>query len=116
MIGLLTDLNQRLINVKEKQRKKVKWEEKLNKSKTFYAEEKKKADELFEHLQKEEKDVEKLEGLSLSNLFYTFLGKKLEQQAKEKQEELAAKLKFDEAAETRAPNRLCHITGGNPVW
>jgi DNA repair exonuclease SbcCD ATPase subunit len=100
VIGLLTDLNQRLIEVKEKQRKKVKWEEKLKKSKEFYTKEKKKAEQLYDQLQKEEKDVEKLEGLSLSGLFYTFLGKKLEQLDKEKQESLAAKLKYDEAAET----------------
>jgi DNA repair exonuclease SbcCD ATPase subunit len=100
VIGLLTDLNQRLIEVKEKQRKKVKWEEKLKKSKEFYTKEQKKAEILYDQLQKEEKDVEKLEGLSLSGLFYTFLGKKLEQLDKEKQEALAVKLKYDEATET----------------
>jgi DNA repair exonuclease SbcCD ATPase subunit len=97
---MLTELNQRLIEVKEKQRKKIKWEEKLKKSKEFYTLEQKKADEFYAQLQKEEKDVEKLEGLSLSGLFYTFLGKKLEQLDKEKQEALAVKLKYDEATET----------------
>lgn len=48
---------------------------------------------LEEQLQKEQQDVEKLEGLSLTGLFYTVLGSKEEQEQKERQEYLAARLK-----------------------
>lgn len=99
-INLLIELDERLIEVKEKQRKKVKWEEKLKKSREFYALEQKKADELSKQLEKEEKDVQKLKGISLTNLYYTFIGRKLERLDKEEQEALKAKLKYDEAVET----------------
>lgn len=48
---------------------------------------------LDEQLHKEQQDVEKLEGLSLTGLFYTVLGSKEEQEQRERQEYLAARLK-----------------------
>ena len=48
-------------------------------------------------LRKETRDVERLEGLSLEALFYTILGSKEEQLDKERQEQLAAKLKHDQS-------------------
>jgi hypothetical protein len=50
--------------------------------------------QLEDQLQKEQRDVEKLEGLSLTGLFYTVLGSKEEQEQKERQEHLAARLKY----------------------
>lgn len=97
---MLKELDERLIEVKEKQRKKVKWEEKLKKNREFYTFEQNKADELLVQLEKEEKDVQRLKGISLTNLYYTFIGRKLERLDKEEQEALKAKLKYDEAVET----------------
>lgn len=57
----------------------------------------KKMDKLKEQLEKEDLDVEYLEGKSISHIFYTFLGnldKKLE---KEREEALVARLKYDQA-------------------
>ena len=51
---------------------------------------------------REGRDVEKLEGLSLAGLFYTILGSKEQQLNKERQEYLAAKLKYDECLEAIA--------------
>jgi len=51
---------------------------------------------LAETLHKESQDVERLEGLSLEGLFYQILGNKEDQLDKERQEELAAKLKYDQ--------------------
>jgi len=51
--------------------------------------------ELQEELRKEEKDVEKLEGISLSNFIHTIRGNKDERLHKEKSEYITAKLKFD---------------------
>jgi len=60
--------------------------------------EKKRLSELQAITDREEKDVARLEGLSLANLFYTVLGDKAAKIDKEKQEFLAAKLRRDEAA------------------
>ena len=48
-------------------------------------------------LDKENEDVNKLEGKSLAHLFYLVLGKMGEQVEKERREALAAKLKYDQA-------------------
>jgi len=53
--------------------------------------------ELAKRLEKENKDFEKLEKLSLKGLFYTILGSKEKQMEKEKQEYLEASLQFDES-------------------
>ena len=55
--------------------------------------------ELAEILVKETGDVRKLEGKSLAALFYTVLGKLDERVDKEKEEELAARLKYDQAGQ-----------------
>jgi hypothetical protein len=54
-----------------------------------------KLSELSERLKKESADVQKLEGNSITALFYNFLGTKDEKLDKEKQEYLSAKLKYD---------------------
>lgn len=46
-------------------------------------------------LSEEKKDVDKLEQLSVANLFATILGTKDDKLKKERQEYLAAKLKYD---------------------
>jgi DNA repair exonuclease SbcCD ATPase subunit len=50
-------------------------------------------------LENERDDVQKLEGLSFTGLFYTVLGTKAEKIDKERQEFLAAKLKYEEATD-----------------
>ena len=52
---------------------------------------------LFEQLKKEEHDVKKLEGKSLSGMLFELFGNKENKLKKEKQEFLAAKLKHEEA-------------------
>jgi hypothetical protein len=59
--------------------------------------ERRRLSELQAIMDREEKDVARLEGLSLANLFYTILGDKPAKVDKEKQEFLAAKLRRDEA-------------------
>jgi hypothetical protein len=50
---------------------------------------------------KEDADVKRLEGISLTGLFYDILGSKEEQLQKERQEALAAELKYGEAVRRR---------------
>jgi len=54
-------------------------------------------EELGQQVRKEEHDVERLEGVSISGLFHSILGSREEQMHKERQEALAARLKYDEA-------------------
>lgn len=54
---------------------------------------------LEETLEKEKRDVQKLDELNLTSLFYNILGNKDEKQEKERQEYLKAKLQYDEAIE-----------------
>ncbi len=56
-----------------------------------------KVEELTEILKKEDMDVDKLEGKGLAHIFHSFLGNIEERLLKERQEALAARLKYDQA-------------------
>lgn len=56
--------------------------------------------ELEQRLKKEQVDVERLERLSLAGLFYLVLGSREQQTEKERQELLAAQLKYQQARQT----------------
>ncbi|MDV2885064.1 hypothetical protein RYX45_07715 [Alkalihalophilus pseudofirmus] len=96
-------MNQKLLETcKENIRQKEKWEDHLERAKDYLREEQAKIIQLKNQLRKEQLDVERLEGLSFSNLFYTITGQKLEKMEKEEQEAAAAQLKYEEAKETAA--------------
>lgn len=97
---MFTELNEKLKNVKERCRQKKKWEDHLKRAITFLQEEETKKKRLNSLLQKEKADVERLEIFSLANLLYSISGRKLEKLEREKQEVVAAKLKYQEADET----------------
>ncbi len=89
-------LNERLTEVREKIRYKQKLEKDLLQIRDLLADERVKYANLKKQLHKEGRDVKKLEGLSLSGLFLSILGSKEAQLENERQEYLAAKLKYDE--------------------
>ncbi|WP_055108319.1 hypothetical protein [Paenibacillus ihumii] len=91
------DMNERLAELKEKGRKKEKWEQRHQQLKEELAALERAREEASRRLAAEEKDVKQLTGLSLSNLLYTVLGKKLEKLDQEQREAIEAKLKYDEA-------------------
>ncbi|MBU9713432.1 hypothetical protein [Evansella tamaricis] len=97
---MFSDLNKRLEVVKEKQRRQHKWKGHLHTVESYLLEEQQKADMLLDQLKKEKQDVERLESFSLTNIFYSITGKKLEKLDEEKQEVLSAKLKYQEAMDT----------------
>jgi hypothetical protein len=97
---LFTDLNQQLLEVKDNLRKKAKYEEHIERLNTYLAEEKRKKYQLESLLEKEEEDVARLERFTLTSVFYSMIGKKLEKLDQEQKEVLAAKLKYTEAIET----------------
>ncbi|WP_339146668.1 MULTISPECIES: hypothetical protein [unclassified Sutcliffiella] len=97
---MFTDLNQQLLEVKDNLRKKAKYEEHIERLNTYLAEEKRKKYQLESLLEKEEEDVARLERFTLTSVFYSMIGKKLEKLDQEQKEVLAAKLKYTEAIET----------------
>lgn len=88
--------NDRILELREKLRRKEKVELMLSQSKEELKIQKNKRNDLNRILQKEGKDVRQLESLNITGLFYFILGSKEEQLDKERQEYLAAKLKYDE--------------------
>lgn len=97
---MIEELNKKLIEAKESLRDKKRFENMLLNTQKELQEEKQRVKELAENLAKEEYDVKKLEGLSITSLFYQFLGTVEQKLDKERQEFLAAKLKYDSCKNT----------------
>ena len=93
------NLEERLMQAKAQLRLKRKLEAMLGQAQKAVQEEQMKCSTLKELLAREKADVDKLEGLSLTGLFYSVMGTKGERIGKEQQEFLEAKLKHDEAQE-----------------
>lgn len=93
---MIESLDERLTEIRQNIRHKQKLEKDLLQIKGSLAVEREKYTSLNKQLLKEGRDVEKLEGLSLTGLFLTILGSKEAQLEKERQEYLAAKLRYDE--------------------
>jgi hypothetical protein len=92
-------LNRRLAEVKERVRRRQRLARLLKRAEEELARQRERGRRLDERLRKERTDVERLEGLSLTGLFYTVLGSKEQQLEKERQEYLVAKLQYDECRE-----------------
>jgi hypothetical protein len=93
---MLDELNRELLEVKQKLRIRQKLLDDLDRTQNMLSEQTTRLTELEVIVQKEGADVENLEGLSLTGLFHAVLGDKQTQLEKERQEYLAAKLKYDE--------------------
>ena len=89
-------INEELIAAKEKVWRKGKFEGMIRHTEEALEKEANRKIELEKALKDEDKDVKKLESLSITNIFYSILGSKDQQLDKERQEFLAAKLKYDE--------------------
>ena len=98
----IQELTARLIQIKESISIRDKVQKDLERVHASRTEERYRLKGLSETLRKESRDVERLEGLSLEALFYQILGSKDEQLDKERQEELAAKLKYDQCGHSVA--------------
>jgi hypothetical protein len=96
---MLEELNVQLIDVKEKLRTRRKLQAALSSARQRLAQERARCSELEGELERENADVAKLDGLSLTGLFATILGSKEEQLEKERQEVLTAKLRYDTCAD-----------------
>jgi len=93
---MIDELNNQLVEIKQKLRIRQKLLDDLDRTQNMLSEQTSRLTELGTIVKKEGADVEKLEGLSLTGLFHAVLGDKQTQLEKERQEYLAAKLKYDE--------------------
>ncbi len=93
---MLNELNRQLARTKEQVRAKRKLEAMLTQAEQTLHTLRRDHAELQERLAVEKADVDRLESISLTGLFYSVLGTKREHLDKEKQEYVAAQLKFDE--------------------
>lgn len=100
---MFEDINKQLGELKEKIKEKERLRLRLKELKEQFEYKEKKVQELRNILNKEYKDVKRLENLSVGGLIYTLLGRKEEKLEKEKEEYVLAKVKYDEAtADLRA--------------
>ncbi|HUG68502.1 MAG TPA: hypothetical protein VMM76_12185 [Pirellulaceae bacterium] len=97
---MLDNLDERLMQAKASLRTKQKLEAMMRQAQSVVRQERAKSSILKDTLANEKTDVDKLEGLSLTALFHSVLGTKAETLGKERQEFLAAKLKYEEAVES----------------
>jgi len=91
---MFVDLNQRLADAKERLIRKQKLQRHLASAQKSLEQEQIRLARLDAKLQSEDLDVKKLEGLSLTSLFYKVLGSQEKQLEKERQEYLGARLKY----------------------
>ena len=93
---MIQKLSTRLSNIVEQKRLKKKLELDLNAVKTELEDKAARLASLATQLAKEKVDVEKLEHVSLTGLFYSILGSHEQQLEKERQELLAAELRYQQ--------------------
>lgn len=97
---MLSDINTQLTQAIEKRRLRDKLNADLDQVTRTLDVKSKLLDALKRQLEKERVDVERLEKFSLAGLFYSVLGNREQQADKERQELLAAQLKFRQARQT----------------
>lgn len=104
-------LNEKLQAARERQARKRKLVSSLGGASAELAARRARLEGLEEELAKEQRDVEKLEGLSLTALFHRILSSRTEQLDQERQEYLAVKLRHDECKGTIADleKRIAHL-------
>ncbi|MGD6942930.1 hypothetical protein ACQCT6_12925 [Cytobacillus gottheilii] len=99
---MFTELNEKLLIVKDDLRKKEKYEDHLERLKADLQLEIQKRDMYMHMLEEKKEDVSRFESFTLANIFYSLIGKKLEKIDQEEQLIAAMKLKYKEAMETIA--------------
>ena len=93
---MIESINREILELKEKLREYDKIASLKDSKLEELSKKKFQGDQLMIVLDKERKDVEKLESLSMSSMLSTILGNKYEKLDKEKQEYIEAKLKYEE--------------------
>jgi len=99
---LLKQLNEQIASLKLELRHKLNWQQQVQALSRELEQQRRNKEQWAARLEKEKRDVERLEGLSLGALFYTLTGRKEEKLSKEEAEVLQAKLRYEEASDTVA--------------
>jgi chromosome segregation ATPase len=94
---MLEELDARITQVREDMRASHKLERAIRQAEHALRTERSRRDELQAQLDREEADVRRLEGKNLANLFHTILADREIQLKQEREEVLAARLKYDQA-------------------
>lgn len=97
---MYNEINNQLYNLKERVRVKDKLESLKNIATLELEEKLSNRDELLKILEKEEKDVIKLQSTGISSLFLSLMGKKEDKLDKEREEFLTARMKYEECLES----------------
>lgn len=97
---MYSQINNEIYKLKEELRAKEKLQSLRDMANGELRRKKLNRDELYGILKKEEKDVTKLEGMSFSSIFLTMAGKKEDKLDKEREEFLAAKLRYEECLDS----------------
>lgn len=92
----MQEISEKILAAVQKIRRKQKLTADLQNVREKLAREKSRYEKLQRQLQKEDSDVKKLEGISITALFYSILGSKEQQLEKERQELLAAVLQYEQ--------------------
>lgn len=95
-------MDEKLTHAKTRLRRRQKLESMLGEARRTLLDEQTKQSHLKRKLEDEQADVDRLEGFSLSGIFYTMLGTKEDRLDQERQEVLSAKLRYDETVEAIA--------------
>lgn len=98
---MLQNLNEQIVQAKGDLAQKRKLRKQLDDYQAELSEVQATVDRLQDQLKEEQKDVKKLEGISLTNFFSTISGTKYEKLEKENKEVLAVQLQLEEAEHTR---------------
>lgn len=93
---MYNEFNEKISKLKEQLRTKEKLDSLLRMNREELDKKKLNLQKLKEILKKEEKDVTKLEGMSISSMFLDMIGKKEDKLDKEREEYLVAKIKYEE--------------------
>ena len=94
---MLRELNEQLVQVQEQVAARSRLRQALDAAQDRLQQARTRSDELDLQLGKEDLDVRDLEGLSLTGLFYTLLGTKEQRLDVDRQELLAAQLRYEQA-------------------
>lgn len=97
---MYNEVNNQIYNLKERVRIKEKLETLRDRGNIELEKKLLNRDQLLKVLEKEEKDVIKLENTGISSLFLSLLGKKEDKLDKEREEFLTAKMKYEECLES----------------
>lgn len=97
---MFEEINKQLAEWKTKLRHKNNKELRLKQLNEELTAHQQKVNLLYQKWQQEQRDVDRLTGLTLGSLFFSLIGRKAEKLSKEEQEVLQAKFEYEEAVET----------------